>query len=338
MRVLIIGGTGLISAYISQILAERGQDEVVLYNRGQSIYPAPPGVKSVTGDRTDYSAFENQVSALGRFDAVIDMVAYRPADGESVLHAFSGRVGQFIFCSTVDIYRKPASRYPYTEAEEYGGLNDYASNKVVLEKMFFAACAKGNFPLTVIRPAYTYGEGRAPLETFGGRSQVLDRIRRGLPIVVHGDGSSLWVACHASDVARAFVNALGAPAAAGKAYHTAGEEWLTWNDYYRRIAAALSAPDPTLVHIPTDLLQRWAPRRAGLAYTNIQFNNIFDNTAARRDLGFAYTIDWQSGVRRMAAWLDERGQVERAESDPFDDRLIAAWERCGSSLTAEELA
>jgi nucleoside-diphosphate-sugar epimerase len=337
MRILIIGGTGLISTYTTHILAERGQDEVVLYNRGQSIYPTPPGVKTITGDRTDHAAFENQVRALGRFDVVIDMIGYKPEDGASALRAFSGQVAQFIFCSTVDVYRKPAARYPYTEAEGYGGLNDYASNKVLLEKMFFAAYERSDLPLTVIRPAYTYGEGRGPLETFGGRTQVLDRIRRGLPIVVHGDGSSLWVSCHAEDVARAFVAAIGAAHTFGKSYHTAGEEWLTWNEYYRQIAAALGAPPPTLVHIPTDVLYRVNPQRGALAYTNIQFNNIFDNRAARRDLDFAYTVSWQTGVRRMAAWLDAHGGVARAETDPFDDLLISAWERSGSALAQEKI-
>jgi nucleoside-diphosphate-sugar epimerase len=268
---------------------------------------------------------------------VIDMIGYQPAEGESALRAFSGQAGQFIFCSTVDVYRKPAARYPYTEAEGYGGLNDYARNKVLLEKLFFAAYERGNFPLTVIRPAYTYGEGRGPLETFGARTQVLDRIRRGLPIVVHGDGSSFWAACHAEDVARAFVAAIGAAHTFGKSYHTAGEEWLTWNDYYRQVAAALGAPPPNLVHIPTDVLYRVNPRRGELAYTNIQFNNIFDNQAAHCDLNFAYTVSWQTGVRRMAAWLDAHGGVAKADTDPFDDRLISAWEKSGLALAKEKI-
>jgi nucleoside-diphosphate-sugar epimerase len=337
MRILIIGGTGLISTYITQILVERGQDEVILFNRGRSIYPTPPGVKTVHGDRTDYAAFENQIGGLGRFDVVMDMIGYEPEDAGSVIRTFRGRTGQYLFCSTVDVYRKPATRYPYVESEEYGGLNDYASKKVVLEKSLFAAHAKGDFPLTVIRPAYTYGEGRAPLETFGGRTQVLDRIRRGLPLVVHGDGSSLWVACHAEDVARAFVAAAGQTSTFGKSYHTTGEEWLTWNDYYRQIAAALGAPDPKLIHIPTDLLWKVNPKRGGLAYTNIQFNNIFDNSAAKKEISFRYTVDWRTGVQRMARWLDEHKAVQPAETDPFDDRLIAAWELLGVRIAKEKI-
>jgi nucleoside-diphosphate-sugar epimerase len=337
MRILIIGGTGLISTYITHILVERGQDEVVLYNRGKSSYPTPSGVKTISGDRTDAVAFEAQMQGLGKFDVVMDMVGYQPADGASVVRAFAGQVGQFIFCSTVDVYLKPASRLPYTEAEGYGGLNDYASNKVVLEKTLFSAHQRGDFALTVIRPAYTYGEGRGPLETFGGRTQVLDRIRRGLPVAVHGDGSSLWVSCHAEDVARAFVAAAGAQQTFGKSYHVTGEEWMTWNTYFQQIAEALGAPPPLLVHIPTDLLVQVNPQRGGLAYTNIQFNNIFDNSAARCDLGFAYTVPWKTGVQRMAAWLDAHNAIAKAESDPFDDRLIAAWQRLGAAIAEEKI-
>ena len=335
MKILIIGGTGLISTYITQQILDRGDlsAQVTLYNRGMSRYPTPPGVTVIHGDRTDYPAFEAQIASAGRFDAVIDMVGYAPADGDSVVRAFSGRIGQLIFCSTVDVYLKPASRYPYTEAEGYGGLNEYASNKVILEKTLIDASRSGAYSLTIIRPAYTYGEGRGPLHTLGGGTGYIDRLRRGLPIVVHGDGSSLWVACHASDVARTFVNALGNYTAHNQAYHAAGEEWLTWNNYHQQAAEALGAPPPTLVHIPTEVLARLAPQRGSLALTNIQFNNIFENAAAKRDLGFTYTIPWKDGVRRMANWLDERGMVDRAEKDPFEDRLIDWWLRHTGGLT-----
>ena len=244
MRILIIGGTGLISAPMTQMLLAQG-DDVTHFNRGRlDLYPAPAGVTTVHGDRTDYAAFERQVQDLGLFDCVIDMVGYLPEDAHSTVRAFRGRTGQFLFCSTVDVYRKPAARYPVTENEEYGGLNTYSRNKVAIEQTLFAAYAAGNFPLTVIRPAYTYGEGRGPLHSFGGRTSYVDRIRRGKPIVVHGDGSSFWTACHKDDVARAFVAATRNPQTIGRAYHTPGEEWLTWDMYHQVVAEALGAPLP----------------------------------------------------------------------------------------------
>lgn len=327
MRVLIIGGTGLISSAITQELITRG-DEVVHYNRGRlDLYPNPPGVTTVHGDRTDYAAFERQMAELGMFDCVMDMVGYQPDDAVSAVRAFRGRVGHFIFCSTVDVYRKPASRYPYTEAEAYGGLNAYSRNKVSQEKTLWAAHDPTDFPLTIIRPAYTYGEGRGPLHTFGWGTVYVDRIRKGKPIVAHGDGNSFWVSCHRDDVGRAFAYAAGQPHTFGKAYHTTGEEWLTWNQYHEQVAQAIDAPRPTLVHIPSDALARLVPQHAELAVTNLQHNNIFDNSAARADLAFKYTVSWKEGARRMVTWLDAHNKVADSDADPFEDQLIERWRR-----------
>lgn len=334
MKILIIGGTGLISEPMTHFLLERG-DDLTLYNRGQSQRPTPSGAKTIHGNRMDYRTFETQMAEAGHFDCVIDMVNYLPGDAESVVRAFRGRVGHFIFCSTVDVYRKPATRYPYTEDDVYGGLNAYSSNKVTCEQILLAAHDPADFPLTIIRPAYTYGEGRGPIHTFGGKTTYLDRIRKGKPIVVHGDGSSLWVACHRDDVARAFVAATGQARTVGKAYHTTGEEWMTWDIYHQRVAQAMGAPKPTLIHIPTDLLGAVAPKRAAIAVENFQFNNIFDNTAAHTDLNFRYTIPWVEGVRRMVAWLDEQGRIEASDQDDFDDRLINAWQQLGSRMGDE---
>lgn len=329
MNILIIGGTGLISAPMTRFFLERG-DQVTHYNRGQlDLYPPPREVRTIHGDRTNYPAFERQIAELPSFDCVIDMVGYAPGNGESVVRAFRGRVGHFIFCSTVDVYLKPASRYPYTENEAYGGLNTYSSNKVIIEKTLRAAHEHGDFPLTIIRPAYTYGEGRGPLNPFGGA--YLDRVRAGGPIVVHGDGSALWTACHCEDVARAFVAAAGQTHTIGKAYHTPGEEWMTWNTYHKCVAEAISAPAPELVHIPTAVLARIAPERAGIIAENFQFNNIFDTTAARNDLQFQYTVPWVEGVRRMVAWLEEYGK-SGSTADPLQDALIAAWQRLQAGM------
>jgi nucleoside-diphosphate-sugar epimerase len=334
MKYLIIGGTGLISTSITRFLLEQGED-VTLYNRGQREARFPGGAKQITGDRKQLAAFEAQMAEAGLFDCVIDMICYSPEEAESDVRAFKGRAGHFIFCSTVDVYNKPADRLPYAEQEGRRGITDYGRNKVKCEDIFMEAHARGDFPVTTIRPAATYGEGGTIIHTFGWATTYLDRIRKGKPVVVHGDGSSLWVMCHIDDVARAFLNAAGSPAAFGKAYHTTGEEWLTWNGYHRCVAQALNAPEPKLVHIPTDLLDRVAPRRAGITTYNFQYNNIYDNSAAKRDLGFQYTIPWVEGARRTYTWLEQRGRIANSDDDPLDDRLIAAWERLGSGLVKE---
>jgi nucleoside-diphosphate-sugar epimerase len=109
---------------------------------------------------------------------------------------------------------------------------------------------------------------------------------------------------------------------------------MTWDYYHRTVAAAIGAPEPTLIHIPTDLLSRVAPEQARLAVLDLQYTNIFDTTAARRDLGFRYTIPWVEGARRVVAWLDAHDRVADSDADPFDDRIIAAWEALGAAMTA----
>jgi nucleoside-diphosphate-sugar epimerase len=335
MKVLIIGGTGLISTAISRELLARGYD-LTLYNRGQTPSRIPAGARYLSGDRNDFPAFERQMGEAGTFDCVIDMVCFAPDQAESDVRAFRGRTGHLIFCSTVNVYTKPADRYPIREdAARVPIDDDYGTHKVQCEDLFFAAHARGDFPVTIIRPAHTYGEGGVIIHTFGWSTTYLDRIRRGKPIVVHGDGTSLWVPCHVDDVAHAFVHAAGNTAAFGRAYHVTGEEWLTWNRYHQGVAEALNAPAPTLVHIPTDLLVKIAPERAWTTYNNFSGHNIFDNAAARRDLDFHYTVPWVEGVRRTVAWLDAHGRIENSDDDPFDDRVIAAWERLTSAMAAE---
>ena len=325
MKVLIIGGTGLISLSITQFLIARGED-VTLYNRGKSFLLPHPQAKVIHGDRMNYHAFERQIAEAGFFDVVIDMIGYQPEDGESAIRAFSGRTGHFIFCSTVDVYRKPAVRYPYVEEEPYGGLNTYSQNKVIIEKNLLEAQTRGAFPVTIIRPAYTYGESRGPVHSLGGSTTFLDRIRKRKPVVVHGDGSSFWVACHRDDVARAFVEAVGNPGTFGRAYHVTGEEWMTWDTYVQEVAQAMDVPEIQIVHIPTDILGKVSPQRFAVVVENFQYNNIFDNTAAKADLNFRYTVNWMDGVRRMVAWLDEHQAIENSDLDPFEDQLISNWQ------------
>ena len=332
MKVLLIGGTGLISTAITQFLLERG-DAVTHYNRGKR-RPVPEGVTQIVGDRTDYPRFEAQMAEAGTFDCVMDMVCYQPEDADSLLRACVGRTAHLIVCSTVDVHAKPAFRYPIREDEPFGPPPwDYAQKKAVIETTLQQA--RERIPITVLRPAYTYGEGSGLLHSFGGRTTYLDRIRKGKPIVVHGDGSSFWVACHRDDVARAFVNAAGKSVTFGKSYIVPGEEWMTWNRYHEIVAEAMGAPKPTLVHIPTDLLAKAVPKRAFIDAVNFQFNNIFDTTAARADLGFRYTIPFREGVRRIVAWLDARGGPENSNDDPFDDQVISAWQRLSAGMEEE---
>lgn len=334
MKYLIIGGTGLISTPITRFLLERGED-VTLFNRGKSEARIPPGAKIIIGDRTHFSEFELQMREAGMFDFVIDMVCFRPKEAESSVRAFKGRIYQYIFCSTVDVYGKPGISMPYKESEPRLALTEYGKNKALCEDIFMKSHQQGDFKVTIIRPAATYGEGGTIIHTFGWKTTYLDRIRKGKPIVVSGDGNSLWVMCHVDDCARAFLAACGNQKAYGKAYHTTGEEWMTWNQYHQKVAQALNAPEPKLIHIPAEILYRLAPEQSAITYYNFQYSNVYDNTAAKQDLSFAYTIPFIEGVKRTVAWLDQNRRIEACETDPFDDRLISIWEKMIEKLVVE---
>ncbi len=334
MKTLIIGGSGLISTAITRQLVDRGA-ALILYNRGQTPLRVDGDVAVVQGDRTDFARFEEQLAALGPLDCVIDMVCFDPTEAASAIRACRGRVGQYIFCSSVTVYDKAGAGYPLTEqAPRENPVGDYAAKKVRCEDLFLEAHRRGDLPVTILRPGSTYSEGYGIIHTFGGATTYLDRLRKGKPIVVPGDGQSLWVVCHAEDVARGFIGARGNQATLGRAYNVTGEEWMTWDWYHRTVAAAMGAPEPALVHIPTDLLAAVAPERARPAVLDLHYTNIFDTTAARRDLDFHYTIPWAEGARRVIAWLDAHGRIADSDTDPFDDQVIAVWESLGATMVS----
>jgi nucleoside-diphosphate-sugar epimerase len=329
MRILIIGGTGIISTGITRLLIARG-DEVVLYNRGLSPSLVEGSTTTITGDRKDFAAFEKQMQAAGTFDCVIDMVCYLPEEAESAIRAFKGRTGQYIFCSTVDVYTKPAAVYPITEAAERlpSEKFPYAYNKARCEELLFDAHQRGDLVVTSIRPGHTYGEGgNNLLHALGSGNYHVDRLKKGQPIILHGNGTSFWPTCHRDDVAVAFVGAAGNQKAMGRGYHVAGEEWMTWKAYHQGLAKAIGAKAPEFVHIPTDVLVRMAPQQAYLTEVNFSYNNLFDNSAAREDLGFRVTIPWVEGARRTIQWLDENDKLEKSDDFPFYDRIIEAWQQ-----------
>ena len=346
MRTLIVGGTGLISTAISRRLLARG-DQVTLYNRGrpESRLGDAGGdagrgrgrLTRLTGDRTAHAAFEVQMAGAGPFDCEIDMVAFRAPDAASVVRAFRGRHGpggdptQIVFCSSVNVYPLPPAHSPTGEDEPVvaGGVSlasgAYGRGKADCEEVLRAADARGDVRATVLRVAHAYGEGRSMLHPLGADTAYVDRLRKGKPVVVHGDGSSLWAACHVDDTARAFAGAAGNGGACGRSYNVAGEEWLTWNRYTELFAAAAGGPPPDIVHIPTDVLLRAVPEAGRRCAESYQHSKIYDTAAARRDLGFRQTVPFEEGVRCTLAWLDARGGIASSDGETWYDRLIAWW-------------
>jgi nucleoside-diphosphate-sugar epimerase len=337
MKILIIGGTGLISTALTRQLAAMGH-AVAVFNRGQRDVGLPEGVTSLTGDRYDPGRFVDSMQSAGAFDCVIDMITYKPEDANSLLRAFAGRTGHLIVSSTIDVYAKPAVRYPIAEDAPQQGIGDYARNKVLCEQILMRDYETRGTPVTIIRPAHTYGKGGLHrghvIHSFGRGTGFLDRLRKGKPVIVHGDGSSLWTSCHLEDVARGFAAAVGNAAAIGKTYHVTADEWLTWDRYHQLVAEAMGAPKPELIHIPTDVLAAMAPKHSVLALENFQFNNIFDNSAAKRDLGFRYTIGFLEGMRDTVPWVESTYGFDNSDDDPYYDEVIRQWRRATSGLAA----
>ncbi len=329
MRVLIIGGTGVISTGITPRLLERG-DEVVLFNRGNTRPEFSGDYELIIGDRSDHESFERTMQSQEPFDCVIEMIGFTPGEVESDIRAFKGRTSQFIFCSTIDVYTKPAEIYPITETAERSPVASfpYAFDKARCEQILESAHGD-DLPVTIIRPAHTYV--RRLVHTLREGSYWIDRMRKSMPVIVHGDGQSFWGSTHRDDVARAFVNAVGNDSAVGEDYHVTAEEWLTWNRYYQLVAKAAGAPEPELIHIPTDLLVETVPE-AEWCGMNFQYDNIFDNSKAKRDLNFEYTIPFLEGVTTAIKQLDDRGEMESADDYPWYDDIIRAWAKSSEAM------
>jgi len=332
MRILIIGGTGLISTAIVGQLLERG-DDVTLVNRGVTPvrFAGAERVRMLRGDRHDFAAFEQQMrdaTARHRFDAVIDMVAFQPAEAESLLRAFAGRVKQIVVCSTVCVYGGPMTRVPAADDEPHRPVTQYGRNKSAIERTLLAANGRDGLHTTVLRPSFTTGEGH----TLGGAvmfdDSTLDRLRQGRPIVVHDDGRTPWAIAHVSDVARGFVGALLNDRAYGQSYHLTSDEHTTWDGVYRAMAEAAGAPGRSaFVHIPTSWLASVAPHRTVGINFIYRYGSTFDNAKAARDLGFRTTVALVETFRRQIAWMEANHKVVRVEDEPFQDRLIDAFER-----------
>ena len=330
MDVLFLGGTGLISTAIARKLLERGH-RVTCFNRGrsQSRLPESPRLEIVHGDRSDRAAFESAF-ADRRFDVVVDMIAFHPDDTASAIRAFAGRCGQFIHCSTVCVYSGPPTTIPTPETEPYHSIGGYGKNKAAIEELLLAEHARSGFPATILRPSHSYGEGASLIRPFGAWDSFAtfaDRLRKGKPVIVPGDGVGLWASCHVDDVAEGFIAVMGQEAALGQCFNITGEENMTWNDYHAQVADVVGGIFRP-VHIPMDILTALArPEWTGGMREIFAWPSIFTVDKIKA-LGYpGQTISWREGARRTITWMEANGKLADESADGgYEDRLIAAWE------------
>lgn len=324
MDVLFIGGTGVISSACSRLAVERGID-LYLLNRGRTDRSVPDGARLLQGDIRDRTSAE---AALGdrTFDAVVNWIAFTPAHVEADLELFRERTHQYVFISSASVYQTPPVNLPVTESTPRANpFWDYSRDKMACEERLMHAYREERFPVTIVRPSHTYDRTKLPLH--GGYTMV-DRMRRGKKVVVHGDGTSLWVLTHHRDFARGFVGVLGNPHAIGEAFHITSDELLTWNQIYHVVARA-AGTTARLVHLPSERIAAYdAEWGAGLLGDKAH-SMIFDNTKIKRLVpDYAAAIPFARGAEEIMTWYDAdpSRQVVDDELNQLMDRMIADYE------------
>jgi nucleoside-diphosphate-sugar epimerase len=278
------------------------------------------------GDIRDRASAE---AALGdrTFDAVVDWVAFTPEHVEADLALFRGRTRQYVFISSASVYQTPPVCLPVTESTPLANPYwDYSQAKIACEERLVRAYREEAFPVTIVRPSHTYDRRTLP---FQGRYTVVDRMRRGKKVIVHGDGSSLWVMTHHRDFAKGFVGLLGNSRAIGEVFQITSDEVLTWNQIFEIVARA-AGTEADIVHVPSDLIAAYDPAWGAGLLGDKAHSMVFDNSKIKRVVpDFAATIPFARGAEEVMAWYDadpDRQVVDEA-ADRKMDEIIEAWGR-----------
>ena len=330
MKVLFIGGTGIISTASTAVAVARGLDVYVL-NRGTS-GSVPEGAKVITGDINGDP--EGVARALGdhHFDAVVNWIVFTPEQVRRDIDLFRGRTRQYVLISSASAYQKPVGHYLIREDTPLANpFWDYSRQKIACEEALLDAYRADGFPAVIVRPSLTYGDTQIPLilNSWQKPYTLIARLKQGKPVIVPGDGTSLWTITHNSDFAKGLVGLLGHVQAAGHAFHITSGEVLTWDQYHRTVAEAVGV-EAEIVHIASDFIAACRPELEGTLLGDKAVSAVFDNSKIRRFVpGFEATTPFAEGIRRTLAWFeaDPARQAVDAGHDALLDRLIAAYRR-----------
>lgn len=326
MKVCVVGGTGNISTSIVRLLLEVGHD-VTLFNRGKG-RDAPRGVRVVRGDRKDRAAFESALQAE-RFDAAIDMICYNADDARSALRAFRG-VKHLIYCSTVCTYGVAYDWLPVTEDHPARPITDYGRNKLAADRVFLAAHHDEGFPVTIIKPSTTFGPSWNMLRQIAWEAGWVDRVRKGKPIVVCGDGRALHQWLYVDDAAPGFVFALGRDRCIGQTYNLMKREFGTWADYHRT-AMQVIGRDVELVGVPLASLLAAGVPGVGICDTIFSHNTIYSPDRLMRDVPeFRPRVPLHEGLARVLESMENAKRIPDSDQEKWEDRLIAAQRAVGA--------
>ena len=329
----MIGGTGTISSAITRQLAAGGH-ELCLLNRGSRKNEVPASVKQVIADIDDTDEVLRQLGDA-QFDAVCEFIGFLPSQVERDIRLFKGRTRQYVYISSASAYNKPAANHVITEGTTLANPHwEYSRNKIACEELLMREWRDNGFPVTIVRPSHTYCERGVPVSVHGlkGSWQVLKRMMEGKPVIVNGDGSSLWTLTWNEDFARGFIGLLGNPKALGEAFQIMSDEQLSWDQIYHCVANALGV-ESKLYHVASDFLVATSPKTwdfEGNLIGDKSVTVIFDCSKLKRAVpGFCATTPFHEGVRRCVAHIlaHPELQTEDPEFDAWCDRVIAAQEK-----------
>lgn len=331
MKVLFIGGTGNISSSVSKLALEKGVD---LYHLNRGNRPSVEGVKTLVADINDR---EHAIKLLAdhKWDAVVNWIAFTPEDISRDFDLFEGKTRQYIFISSASAYQKPPVKYIITESTPLKNpFWDYSRNKIACEDLLTALYRERNFPVTIVRPSHTY-KTAIPVALGGWEEYtIVNRIRKGMPIVVHGDGTSLWTITHSDDFAKGFSGLLGNQYAIGESFQITSDEVLSWNQIYQALANAAGC-EAKIVHISSDYICNYAdrhnfPSMRGNLLGDKAHCAVFDNSKIKQFVpDYVATIPFAEGIKQTLKWFESEPSrmIVKEETNRFLDELIETFGR-----------
>ena len=329
MKILFIGGTGNISTEVSKLAVKRGF-ELFLLNRGKRISTIP-GAQTIIGDIS--SATTASVLQQHTWDVVVNWIAFEEKDIQRDYELFKGKTKQYIFISSASAYQKPLAHPIVTESTPLANpFWQYSRNKIACELQLNKRYREENFPITIVRPSLTY-DTVLPVPIGGWLEYtIVDRIKKGKQIIVHGDGASLWTITHAEDFAKGFIGLLGHQQAIGDSFHITSDEILTWNQIHQSLAEAVGC-EANIVHIASDYLAAQKEEFVGSLIGDKAVSVIFDNTKIKRFVPeFVATIPFKQGIKRTINWFeaDPARQIVNQETDLWIDTIINNYNKKGN--------
>ena len=324
MKVLFIGGTGVISSACSKLAIEKGFD-LYLLTRGESKREVPKSAHVLRGDIRDKNSVEKEIGKQN-FDVVVDWIAFSPKHIETDIELFKNRTNQYIFISSASAYQTPPTNLPVTESTPLDNpFWQYSRDKIACEERLIKSYREEKFPVTIVRPSHTYDETMLPLK---GRFTAIDRMRKGKKMIVHGDGTSLWTLTHTEDFAKGFVGILGNSRAVGETFHITSDEFLTWNQIYE-LAAQAAGTTAKIIHIPSEIIAKYDEEWGAELFGDKSHSMIFDNTKIKKLVpDFAATIPFSRGIKEIVNWFntDSSRQIVDEKLDQLMDKIIADWD------------